>query len=129
MGCTRGPELAGAVEKPHNDGRARAETRETTKHGHYSVRYSNFSGICCILPHDSRPHIKHADCNTQYATPLNPILGSEYFLMASELMNTTKVHEEHPRSIYISTAKSMKTAPPCFRPRPAVLSFSPQLGR
>ena len=39
------------------------------------------------------------------------ILGSEYFLMASELMNTTKMHEEYPRSIYISTAKSMNSRP------------------
>ena len=41
MGCTRGPELAGAVEKPHNHGRAHAEARETPKNADCITQYAS----------------------------------------------------------------------------------------
>ena len=42
-GNAQGFELAGAVEKPHNDGRARAETRETTKHAEGITQYATLT--------------------------------------------------------------------------------------
>jgi hypothetical protein len=52
-------------------------------------------------------------------------------LYASELMKKIKMNDdENALDLHLQRQKLvLLNPPPCFRPRPAVLSFSPQLGR